>query len=59
MKLGRIKIIPLQGAIIAKNKPVPNRDGVVGALASFMKYDSQHRVGSELRIRRYNGSVKR
>ena len=44
MKLGRIKIIPLQGAIIAKNKPVPNRDGVVGALSSFMKYDSQHEL---------------
>ncbi len=40
MKLGRIKIIPLQGSINVKNKPVPNREGVVGALSSFMKYDS-------------------
>ena len=40
MKLGRIKIIPLQGAISVKNKATPNRDGVVGALSSFMKYDS-------------------
>ncbi len=44
MKLGRIKIIPLQGAIIPKNKPVPNREGVVGALSSFMKYDSNFEV---------------
>ena len=42
MKLGRIKIIPLQGAISIKNKATPNRDGVVGALSSFMKYDSNY-----------------
>ena len=40
MKLGRIKIIPLQGAINVKNKGTPSRDGVVGALSSFMKYES-------------------
>ena len=40
MKLGRIKIIPLQGAISVKNKPTPNEDGVVGNLSSFMKYES-------------------
>ena len=40
MKLGRIKIIPLQGAINVKNKEVPRREGVVGALSSFMKYES-------------------
>ncbi len=40
MKLGRIKIIPLQGAINLKNKETPSRDGVVGALSSFMKYES-------------------
>jgi chromosome segregation protein len=44
MKLGRIKIIPLQGAITPKNKPVPNRDGVVGVLSSFMKYESSYEV---------------
>jgi chromosome segregation ATPase len=41
MKLGRIKIIPLQGVINPKNKPTPMREGMVGALKSFMKYDSQ------------------
>ena len=41
MKLGRIKIIPLQGAITQKHKPTPTREGVVGALSSFMKYESQ------------------
>ena len=40
MKLGRIKIIPLQGAINPKNKPVPKREGVMGSLSSFMKYES-------------------
>ncbi len=40
MKLGRIKIIPLKGAINLKNKEAPRRDGVIGALSSFMKYES-------------------
>ena len=39
MKLGRIKIIPLQGAINVKNKPTPSREGVVSALVNCMKYD--------------------
>ena len=39
MKLGRIKIIPLQGAINIKNKEPPNREGIVGPLSSFMKFD--------------------
>ncbi|MCW3999942.1 MAG: chromosome segregation protein SMC [Candidatus Bathyarchaeota archaeon] len=46
MKLGRVKIIPLQGVVNPKNKPSPKREGVVGALAGFMKYDS----GIELAI---------
>ena len=40
MKLGRIKIIPLQGAINIKNKEPPKREGVVGPLSSFLKYES-------------------
>ncbi len=39
MKLGRIKIIPLQGAITVKNKSPPKREGIMGPLSSFMKYD--------------------
>ena len=39
MKLGRIKIIPLQGAITVKNKSPPKREGIMGLLSSFMKYD--------------------
>jgi chromosome segregation protein len=39
MKLGRVKIIPLQGAITVKSKPTPNREGVVGSLSSFMKFE--------------------
>ena len=44
MKLGRIKIIPLQGAINPKNRPVPSREGVVGALSSFMKYERNYEL---------------
>ena len=40
MKLGRIKIIPLHGAINLKNKEPPKREGTVGPLSSFMKYES-------------------
>ncbi len=41
MKLGRIKIIPLQGAISRKTKPAPIREGVVGQLSGFIKYDKK------------------
>ena len=40
MKLGRIKIIPLQGVINIKNKAPPKREGIMGPLSNFMKYDS-------------------
>ncbi len=40
MKLGRIKIIPLHGAINPKLKPVPKREGVLGSLSGFMKFES-------------------
>ena len=39
MKLGRVKIIPLQGAINPKNKLAPKREGIMGSLSSFIKYD--------------------
>ncbi|MCW4004862.1 MAG: chromosome segregation protein SMC [Candidatus Bathyarchaeota archaeon] len=42
MKLGRIKIIPLSGAINPKNKEAPKREGVVGPLVSFMKYNGEY-----------------
>ncbi len=42
MKLGRIKIIPLQGVISPKNKLPPIREGVIGPLSAFMKYDKAH-----------------
>ncbi|MDR2204077.1 MAG: chromosome segregation protein SMC [Nitrososphaerota archaeon] len=41
MKLGRIKIIPLQGAIPKKTKIAPIREGVVGQLLTFLKYDKK------------------
>jgi len=41
MKLGRIKIIPLQGALTIKNKPLPKREGVISLLSGCMKYDNQ------------------
>ena len=40
IKLGRIKLIPLQGAINPKNKSAPKREGILGPLSSFMKYTS-------------------
>jgi len=40
MKLGRIKVIPLQGAKNLKNKPAPTSEGVLGPLSNFIKYDS-------------------
>jgi len=40
MKLGRIKLIPLQGAINPKNKTAPKREGILGPLSSFMRYAS-------------------
>jgi chromosome segregation protein len=42
MKLGRIKIIPLQGAINIKHKEPPKREGIVGPLSSFMKFDAAY-----------------
>jgi chromosome segregation protein len=44
MKLGRVKIIPLQGAINLKNKEPPKREGVMGSLANFMKYDAAYEL---------------
>jgi chromosome segregation protein len=44
MKLGRIKIIPLQGAINQKHKAPPIRDGVVGPLTGFMKFDKSNEL---------------
>ena len=40
MKLGRVKIIPLKGAVNPKNKLLPKREGIMGSLSTFMKYDS-------------------
>jgi chromosome segregation protein len=42
MKLGRIKIIPLQGVAIPKPFTVPEREGVSGVASSFVKFDKTH-----------------
>ncbi len=39
MKLGRIKIIPVEGAARSQAIKVPQREGVTGTAASFMKYE--------------------
>jgi chromosome segregation protein len=39
MKLGRIKIIPLQGTMPRKTKLAPMQEGVIGQLTAFIKYD--------------------
>ncbi len=42
MKLGRIKIIPLQGASNPKSLKIPQREGISGAASAFVKYDRDH-----------------
>jgi chromosome segregation protein len=39
MKLGRIKIIPLQGAANPKTTKFPQREGVIGPLSSFIRFE--------------------
>ncbi len=39
MKLGRIKIVPLEGTITAKPLKIPEKEGVNGAAPAFLKYD--------------------
>jgi chromosome segregation protein len=41
MKLGRIKIIPLQGTVTQKTNFAPMREGVIGHLVAFLKYDKK------------------
>jgi chromosome segregation protein len=42
MKLGRIKIIPLEGASNRNLSKVPQKDGVSGIVPLFMKYEKQY-----------------
>jgi chromosome segregation protein len=42
MKLGRIKIIPIEGAPAAKPLKVPERQGISGIASSFMKYEKTY-----------------
>ena len=42
MKLGRIKIIPLQGVLIPKTFQPPAREGVIGVASAFVKCDKTH-----------------
>src|SRR4030066_1640690 len=42
MKLGRIKIIPLQGASNPRPLKVPDREGISGAASAFIKYERTH-----------------
>lgn len=42
MKLGRIKIIPLQGASNPKSPSVPKRSGINGPASDFIRYDKEH-----------------
>ena len=42
MKLGRIKLIPLQGILTSKTIIAPNRNGVSGIASDFVKYDKSH-----------------
>ncbi|MCJ7713691.1 hypothetical protein MUO66_04460, partial [Candidatus Bathyarchaeota archaeon] len=40
MKLGRIKIIPIQGTTKAKMQKIPNRSGIIGVVSDFIKFES-------------------
>lgn len=42
MKLGRIKIIPLEGASNPRPLKVPEKEGISGAASSFVKYRKHH-----------------
>jgi chromosome segregation protein len=42
MKLGRIKIIPLQGASNPRPLKMPAREGISGAASAFIKYERNH-----------------
>jgi len=42
MKLGRIKIIPLQGTSNPKSLRIPDREGVSGIASAFIKYERNH-----------------
>jgi chromosome segregation protein len=42
MKLGRIKIIPLQGASSPKAFQAPTREGIIGVASVFVKSDKEH-----------------
>jgi chromosome segregation protein len=42
MKLGRIKIIPVEGAKEPRTSRVPEKEGVSGPAALFMKYDKNY-----------------
>jgi len=42
MKLGRIKIIPIEGAATAKPSKVPQKEGVSGLAPIFLKYDKSY-----------------
>jgi chromosome segregation protein len=41
MKLGRIKIIPIEGASKPRKQKIPNRRGVIGIVSDFIKYKSE------------------
>ena len=42
MKLGRIKIIPLQGASNPRTLKMPERQGINGAASAFIRYERNH-----------------
>jgi chromosome segregation protein len=42
MKLGRIKIIPLQGKLNPKSLKIPEKEGINGAASFFVKYEKNY-----------------
>ena len=42
MKLGRVKIIPLEGTANPKSLTMPDREGISGAASAFIKFNRNH-----------------
>jgi chromosome segregation protein len=42
MKLGRVKIIPLEGTANPKSLRMPDREGISGAASAFIKFSKNH-----------------
>ncbi len=59
MKLGRVKIIPLQGTTNPKTLKIPNREGISGSASALHEIREKQRTSRKLRFRRHPRSCRR